>query len=60
MEDFKSRGLKIRELSKELVMDFMQSSFECCKDGIGMTQTKIFNECGFGWENYPIATLTRQ
>lgn len=60
MENFKERGLKIRELFKELVMDFMKNNLNCAKESEGMTQAELFRLCGFDFGEYPSVSSSNQ
>lgn len=60
MSEYKSRGLEIKELSKSLVTDFMQSSPDCCSNSVGLKTSEIFRACGFGWGEKESATSSSQ
>ena len=54
------RGVEIRKLAKQLVLDFMNTSPECASGAEGKTQASIFKECGLDWGEYPTATSSSQ
>lgn len=54
------RGIEIRQLAKELVLEFMATKPECAFGAQGKTQASIFRECGFDWGEYPTATSSNQ
>ena len=60
MSDYQTRGLKIRELSKSLVTDFIQSSPDCGSNSVGLKTSEIFRACGFGWGEKDSATSSSQ
>ncbi len=59
-EQYKKRGAELKEQAKLLVMDFMNNTKVCHSDGEGMSQTDIFKDCGFGWEDYGVAKPNNQ
>ena len=60
MSIFELKGKEIRELSKTLVLEFMQTSQGCQPGSTGMKQSQIFRNCGFDWGNYPKVTSSNQ
>ena len=60
MRNIKNEGIAFRMQIKELVLDFLRSTEECSPEGEGMTQAKIFRECGLDWEDQPKAPSTQQ
>jgi hypothetical protein len=57
---FEERGFAIRKQSKDIVLDFMKSTFECSSINDGMKLAEIFRACGFDWGNYENATSSNQ
>ena len=45
---------------KDLVEDYMQSSFACGKYGEGLRTAEIFRECGLDWGEQENATSSNQ
>ncbi|MCS6241388.1 hypothetical protein [Shewanella baltica] len=60
MKSHEQRGLDIRALSKELVIDFMKSKSECAASSVGLSQAEIFRSCGFDWGTKKSATSSNQ
>jgi len=60
MSEFKNRGNILRQNSKELVLEFMQSNSRCKPKREGMKLSEIFRECGFDWGDYPKTTSSNQ
>jgi len=60
MNDFKKRGYEIRERTKQLVLDFMNSNNKSKSSGLGMKQAEVFRECGLDWGSYEKATSSNQ
>ena len=54
------RGVALRLLAKELVLEFMATKSECAIGALGKTQASIFKECGLDWGEYPTATSSNQ
>ena len=60
MDTYSSRGLEIRELSKQLILDFMHASPDCERYGAGYRQADLSRSCGLEWGDYPNATASQQ
>jgi hypothetical protein len=60
VSEFTDRGSKIRQMSKELVLDFMRNSSECKCESTGLKQSEIFRLCGFDWGAKKSATSSSQ
>ena len=58
--NFLARGKEIRELSKNLVLEFMQNSIDCQPHKKGLKQSEIFKKCGFDFGDYPKVTSSYQ
>lgn len=60
MTDFESRGRVLRDQTKKLILDLLNSSKEFGKDGSGIRTSQIFKVCGLDWGKYPKANSSRQ
>lgn len=60
MNDYKEEGIKIRELSKQLVLQYMRSEYECCSTGGGIRQREIGRNCGLEWGDKEKSTASNQ
>ena len=60
MAEYELRGVEIRNLSKSLVLQFMQATPACQAGKEGMKLAHIFRECGFDWGEYKNATSSNQ
>lgn len=57
---FSQVGEKIREQSKNIVLDYMKLNDDCARYGKGLRQAELFRVCGFDWGDYEKAEPTRQ
>lgn len=57
---FSQVGVKIREQSKNIVLDYMKLNDDCARYGKGLRQAELFRVCGFDWGDYEKAEPTRQ
>ena len=57
---FSQVGEKIKEQSKNIVLDYMKSNSDCARYGKGLRQAELFRVCGFDWGDYEKAEPTRQ
>ena len=60
MNEYEARGVEIRSLAKNLVMQFMQKKPDCKPDENGLKLAQIFRMCGFDWGEYEKATSSNQ
>jgi len=58
--EYQQRGEEIRNLSKSLVLHFMQATPKCRPNQDGMRLSQIFRECGFDWGDYKKVTSSSQ
>lgn len=57
---FSQVGEKIREQSKNIVLDYMKLTDDCARCGKGLRQAELFRVCGFDWGDYEKAETARQ
>ncbi len=60
MTEYETRGNEIKDLSKSLVLDFMQKNENCKSDQQGLNLAEIFRMCGFDWGEKKNATSSHQ
>ena len=60
MTEHELRRKEIRNLAKNLVLQFMQSNPDCEVDKEGLRLAKIFRMCGFDWGKHKNATSSNQ
>ena len=60
MNEYEARGIEIRNLTKSLVIQFMQATPDCRPGKEGMKLAQIFRACGFDWGEYKNATSSNQ
>lgn len=53
-------GTLVKEVSLQLILDFMRSRKETWANGPGLTQTAIFQECGLDWGDCQNAKSSQQ
>jgi hypothetical protein len=58
MKNYMKEGQEIRNVVKELLINFITSKSENYSNG--MKTSEIFRGCGFDWGNYENATSTNQ
>ncbi len=60
MAQFSNRGRELRQMAKDLVLEYMRAVPDCGVDSKGVKQAVIFRECGFDWGDYPKNTSSNQ
>jgi hypothetical protein len=60
MSDFENRGMAVRQSTRQLVLDYMNTQIECKPGRNGISASAIFRACGFDWGDYEKAGSTRQ
>ena len=60
MTKIEIKGNEIRKTAKKIVIEFMESAYECFPGNEGMKQSVIFRSCGFDWGNYENAPSSNQ
>ena len=58
--DYEICGKTIREMSKQLVINFMMNNPDCEKSAEGLRQADISRMCGLEWGDYENATASQQ
>lgn len=58
--NFVLKGSELRNEFKNLVYDYMKSSYACALWNCGMKQSEIFRECGMDWGEKESSTSSNQ
>lgn len=60
MSTFENRGGEVRNLAKQLVLEYLHSHPDGHSGHLGVKQAEVARACGLVWGDYPKATNSNQ